>query len=81
MRTEQSVQSQEQATRTAIDNFNEAFHRRDADGLAAFLTEDTVFETPPPLRTADASMERPPWSNSGAVGSSTIPTHASRPRN
>jgi ketosteroid isomerase-like protein len=48
MRTEQNAQSQEQATRTAINNFNEAFGRRDADGLTAFLTEDTVFEDTSP---------------------------------
>jgi ketosteroid isomerase-like protein len=48
MRMEQNTQSQEQSTRTAINNFNEAFGRRDADGLAAFLTEDTVFEDTSP---------------------------------
>jgi len=44
----QNVQSQEQATRTAIASFNDAFNRRDADGLAAFLTDDTVFEDTSP---------------------------------
>lgn len=48
MRSQESVQSQEQATRTAIDRFNEVFNRHDADGLAAFLTEDTVFEDTSP---------------------------------
>ena len=48
MRSEQNVQSQEQATRATIDRFNEAFNRHDADGLAAFLTEDTVFEDTSP---------------------------------
>jgi len=50
MRREQNVQSQEQATRSVIDRFNEVFNRHDADGLAALLTEDTVFEdtSPPP---------------------------------
>src|ERR1700720_3693757 len=48
MRSEQNVQSQEQATRTTIDRFNEAFNRHDADGLAAFLSEDTVFEDTSP---------------------------------
>jgi hypothetical protein len=76
MRHEQSVQSQEQATRATIDSFNEVFNRHDADGLAAFLTEDTVFEDTSPA--PDASTERPPWSNSGANGSSAIPTHGSR---
>jgi len=44
----QNSQSQEQATRAAIASFNEAFNRRDADGLAAFLTDDTVFEDTSP---------------------------------
>src|ERR1700733_15758662 len=44
MGSEQNVQSQEQATRKTINSFNEAFNRHDADGLANFLTEDTVFE-------------------------------------
>jgi len=48
MSHKQDAQSQEQATRTAIDKFNEAFNRRDADGLAACLTEDTVFEDTSP---------------------------------
>lgn len=48
MRSELNSQSPEQATRTAIDRFNEAFNRHDADGLAAFLTEDTVFEDTSP---------------------------------
>ena len=48
MRSEQNVHSQEQVTRTTIDRFNEVFNRHDADGLAAFLTEDTVFEDTSP---------------------------------
>jgi ketosteroid isomerase-like protein len=48
MSHEQNAQSREQATRTAINNFNEAFNRHDADALAAFLTEDTVFEDTSP---------------------------------
>jgi ketosteroid isomerase-like protein len=40
--------AQEQATRKTIDSFNEAFNRHDADGLAKFLTEDTVFEDTSP---------------------------------
>lgn len=42
--------SRDQLTRATIDNFNEAFNRHDADALAAFLTDDTVFEntSPPP---------------------------------
>jgi ketosteroid isomerase-like protein len=48
MGPEQSVQSTEQATRTTIDRFNDAFNRHDADGLAEYLTEDTVFEDTSP---------------------------------
>ena len=48
MGSEQNVQSQEQATRKTINSFNEAFNRHDADGLANFLTEDTVFEDTSP---------------------------------
>jgi ketosteroid isomerase-like protein len=48
MKHEQNVQSQEQATRTTVDSFNEVFNRHDADGLAALLTEDTVFEDTSP---------------------------------
>jgi ketosteroid isomerase-like protein len=44
----EGAQSQEQATRTAITNFNEAFNRHDADAMAALLTEDTVFEDTSP---------------------------------
>jgi ketosteroid isomerase-like protein len=47
-RSEQNVQSQEQATRTTIDSFNEMFNQHNADRLAAFLTEDTVFEDTSP---------------------------------
>ena len=43
-----SEQSEEQNTRVAIDSFNLTFSRRDADGLAALLTEDTVFEDTSP---------------------------------
>jgi ketosteroid isomerase-like protein len=39
---------QEQATRAIIDTFNEAFNRHDVDGLAALLTDDTVFENTSP---------------------------------
>src|SRR2546422_84335 len=48
LKHEHNLQSQEQATRTAIDRFNEAFNRHDADALAALLTEDTVFEDTSP---------------------------------
>ena len=49
MRSGQKVQSQEQSTRTTVDSFNEAFNRHDADGLVAFLSEDTVFEDTSPV--------------------------------
>jgi hypothetical protein len=48
MTPQQKAESQEQATRAAIDSFNQAFNRHDADGLAALLTEDTVFEDTSP---------------------------------
>src|SRR3984893_19008853 len=48
MKSKQNVHSREQATRTTVDRFNEVFNRHDADGLAAFLTEDTVFEDTSP---------------------------------
>ena len=48
MRNEQNVPTPEQATRTTIERFNEVFNKHDADKLAAFLTEDTVFEDTSP---------------------------------
>jgi ketosteroid isomerase-like protein len=48
MSHDQTVELQEQATRAAIDRFNEAFNRHDADALAALLTDDTVFEDTSP---------------------------------
>lgn len=45
---EVSMQQQDQATRQAIEHFNEAFNRHDADALAKFLTDDTVFEDTSP---------------------------------
>ena len=44
----QNAPSVEQNTRTAINNFNDAFSRHDADALAAFLTDDTIFEDTSP---------------------------------
>src|SRR5689334_21882375 len=41
-------QSPEASTRDAINRFNEAFNRHDADALAAVLTDDTVFEDTSP---------------------------------
>ena len=40
--------SEEQTTREAIDSFNEAFNRHDADALGQLLTDDTVFEDTSP---------------------------------
>ena len=48
MTLDQSAQSQDQATRAAIDSFNDAFNRHDANALAALLTEDSVFEDTSP---------------------------------
>lgn len=48
MEQKQDSKSQEEATRTVIEHFNEAFNRHDADALAALLTEDTVFEDTSP---------------------------------
>lgn len=48
MSHEQNASSHEQSTRAAIDRFNDAFNRHDADGLAACLTDDTVFEDTSP---------------------------------
>jgi ketosteroid isomerase-like protein len=36
------------ATRTAVERFNDAFNRHDADALASLLTDDTVFEDTSP---------------------------------
>ena len=44
----QIVESPQQAARTAVERFNEAFNRHDADALATLLTEDTVFEDTSP---------------------------------
>jgi ketosteroid isomerase-like protein len=41
-------QAAEQATRAAVDRFNDAFNRHDADALAVCLTNDTVFEDTSP---------------------------------
>ena len=48
MSQKQNVELEEQLTRTTIENFNEAFNAHDADGLAALLTDDTVFEDTAP---------------------------------
>ena len=46
--SEVPMPSPEQATRAALDRFNDAFNRHDADRLAQFLTDDTVFEDTSP---------------------------------
>jgi ketosteroid isomerase-like protein len=43
-----TAQNADQTTRAVIDRFNEAFNRHDADGLALWLTDDTVFEDTSP---------------------------------
>ena len=48
MTPEQNAASQELTTRTTIERFNQAFNLHDGNGLAALLTEDTVFEDTSP---------------------------------
>lgn len=48
MNQEHNAQSREQATRLAVERFNDAFNRHDADALSALLTDDTVFEDTSP---------------------------------
>ena len=48
MTPEQDAMMPAQTTRLVIDRFNEAFNRHDANGLAAWLTDDTVFEDTSP---------------------------------
>lgn len=48
VKSEQNPPAQEQATRIAIERFNDAFNRHDIEGVAAFLTEDTIFEDTSP---------------------------------
>jgi len=48
MTSEDSPQNNDAATRTAVERFNEAFNRHDADAVASLLTEDTVFEDTSP---------------------------------
>jgi len=48
MAVESSASSQEQITRATIERFNDAFNRHDADGVAALLTDDTIFEDTSP---------------------------------
>ena len=46
--SEESPQPTAAATRAAVERFNEAFNRHDADALASLLTDDTVFEDTSP---------------------------------
>ena len=48
MTDDRDARAQERTTRSTIESFNEAFNRRDADALAALLTDDTVFEDTSP---------------------------------
>jgi len=48
MTPEQDAMRPAQTTRLVIDRFNEAFNRHDANALAAWLTDDTVFEDTSP---------------------------------
>ena len=48
MKTHENVRAEEETTRSAVENFNEAFNRHDAEAVAALLTEDTVFEDTSP---------------------------------
>lgn len=48
MTSEQNSETTSAKTRMVIDRFNEAFNRHDADALAAWLTDDTVFEDTSP---------------------------------
>ena len=45
---DQQPAGQSPTTRDVIDRFNEAFNRHDADALAEWLTDDTVFEDTSP---------------------------------
>jgi ketosteroid isomerase-like protein len=48
MISEQNSPATAPTTRVVIDGFNEAFNRHDADALADWLTDDTVFEDTSP---------------------------------
>lgn len=50
MTPESGLAREHQTTADVIERFNSAFNQHDADGLAAHLTEDAVFEntSPPP---------------------------------
>ena len=48
MNSQQSPQTAAATTRKVVDGFNQAFNRHDADALATWLTDDTVFEDTSP---------------------------------
>jgi len=48
MNSSQNPQSTVPTTRVVIDRFGEALNRHDADAVAAWLTDDTVFEDTSP---------------------------------
>jgi len=48
MALEQNAALEQQTTRSTIERFNQAFNLHDGNGLAALLTEDTVFEDTSP---------------------------------
>jgi ketosteroid isomerase-like protein len=45
---EWTMERSELTTHEVIEHFNEAFNRHDAEGVAAWLSEDTVFEDTSP---------------------------------
>ncbi len=80
MTNEKTVQPQEQATRAAIDRFNQAFYRHDTDAAAALLTDDTVFEDTSPAPDGRRIEGKVSWQSSGANGSHAILTPSLRRR-
>jgi ketosteroid isomerase-like protein len=48
MKNQESLHPEEEATRAAVERFNNAFNRHDSEAVAALLTEDTVFEDTSP---------------------------------
>ena len=78
MKSDQNARDQE--TRATIDHFNEAFNRHDADGLAAYLTDDTVFEDTSPAPDGRRVAGKAAVVDFGADGLPTIKTPGLRPR-
>jgi ketosteroid isomerase-like protein len=48
MKNHGNVLTKDDATRAAVELFNQVFNRHDAEAVAALLTEDTVFEDTSP---------------------------------